>query len=113
MITIEMDVPISKQKEFLQTFIVIIERIRMENGCLSCDFLKDLVFDNRYRLVGKWEKEDDLQNHLSSQDFSVLRGAMILLHSPPKVNLYVVSSEKRMEVLHKRSDRKKTNNLRT
>ena len=31
-ITIEMDVPIDKQKELSQTLIVIIERIRMENG---------------------------------------------------------------------------------
>ena len=108
-----MDVPISKQKEFLQTLIVIIERIRMENACISCDFLKDVGFDNRYSVIGKWEKEDDLHNHLSSEDFSVLRGAMSLLHNPPDVSLYVVSSNKRLDALNKTSEKHKTNNLRT
>ena len=71
MITIEMDVPISKQKEFLQTLIVIIERIRLENGCISCDFLKDVGFDSRYSVIGMWEKEDDLHNHLRFKQISV------------------------------------------
>jgi quinol monooxygenase YgiN len=107
-----MDIPISKQKEFLQTLIVIIERIRMENGCLACDFLKDVVFHNRYKLIGKWKKEDDLNNHLSSEDFSVLRGAMSLLHSPPEIRVYFLSPKKGMEVINKRSDRQSTNNVR-
>ncbi len=111
-ITIEMYIPIDKQKELSQTLIVIIERIRMEMGCISCDFLKDVGVDNRYRVIGKWEKEDDFRNHLSSEDFSVLRGAMSFLQRPPEVNLYVVSSKKGMEVLQKRSDMHKTNNLR-
>ena len=82
-------------------------------GCISCDFLKDVGVDSRYRVIGKWEKEDDFHNHLSSEDFSVLRGAMSLLQRPPEVNLYVVSSNKGLEVLHKTSDMHKTNNLRT
>ena len=108
-----MNVPISKQKEFFQTLIVILERIRLGNGCITCELLKDVSFDNRYRVIGKWEKEYDLQNHISSEDFSVLRGAMSLLHSPPEINLYVVSAIKELDVLHKRNDRHKTTTLRT
>lgn len=113
LLIIEMDVPITKQKEFLQTLIVILERIKMEHGCISCEFLKDVGFDSRYRVIGKWEKKDDLQNHLSSKDFSVLRGAMSLLQRPPEVNLYVESSKQGIKNLHTISDRQKTNNLNT
>ena len=113
LLIIEMDVPITKQKEFLQTLIVILERIKMETRCISCEFLKDVGFDNRYRFIGKWDKEDDLKNHLVSEDFSVLRGAMSLLQRPPEVTLYVESSQRGLEALHKRSDRQKTNNLNT
>ena len=100
-ITIEMYVPRDKTKELLQTLVAITERIRMETGCIGCDVLKDMVDENKYRLIGKWEKEDDLNNHLHSEEISVLLGAMSLLQQQPEIRLDVVSCTKGMDVLHK------------
>ena len=107
-----MDVPFEKNKEFIQTLIVILERIRMENGCICCDFLKDVGVENKYRLMGKWKKHNDLQNYLESEEFSILRGAMILLKNKPKICVHVVSSTKGLDPGHKGLALHKTNNLR-
>ena len=65
-ITIEMDVPVSKSKELMQTLKAIIGRMRNEEGCLGYDILKDVEDDRRYTLIGKWEREDMLNGHLQS-----------------------------------------------
>lgn len=99
-ITIEMDVHPDKTKELLQTLLLIRERIRMEYGCLSCDFLKNVGYENRYRFIAKWKRRGDFDHHLQSEEFSVLRGAMSLLRKRPEVHMEVVSSSKGMELLH-------------
>ena len=111
-ITIEIDVPSLKTKEFLQTMLVITQRIRMESGCIECDFLKDVSKENRYRLVGKWKGKDELNNHLQSEEFSVVRGALSLLHNKPEVSAYVVTSQKGINLLYNAGDKIKSNGLR-
>ena len=110
-ITIEINVPSLKTKEFLQTMLVITQRIRMENGCIACDFLKDVSEENRYRLVGKWKGKDELNHHLGSEEFSVVLGAMSLLENKPDIRVYLVSSQKGLDPLPKRAVEEKTNNL--
>ena len=110
-ITIEIDVPPDKAKELLQTLMAISERIRMETGCIGCEFLKDVGDETRYRIIGKWKRKYDLNHHLRSEAFSVLRGAMSLLQRQPKIRLDVVSCTKGMESLHKVRDEKKRINM--
>ena len=102
-ITIEMYVPTDKTKELLQTLLAITERIRLETGCIECDVLKDVTDENKYRLIEKWKREDDLNNHLHSEEVSVLLGAMSILQKQPVIRLDVVSSTKGLETLRKAS----------
>ena len=110
-VTIEIEVPNLKTKEFLQTMLVITQRIRMENGCIECDFLKDVSEENRYRLVGKWKGKDELNNHLRSEEFSVVRGAMSILENKPDIRVYLVSSQKELDPAQKKAVEEKINNL--
>ena len=73
----------------------------MENGCIECDFFKDVSNKNRYRLVGKWKGKDDLNNHLQSEEFSVVRGAMSLLENKPDIRVYGVTSQQVLDPLKK------------
>jgi quinol monooxygenase YgiN len=110
-ITIEINIPSLKTKEFLQTMLVITQRIRMESGCIACDFLKDVSEENRYRLVGKWKGKDELNNHLRSEEFSVVRGAMSILENKPDIRVYLVSSQQGLDPLPKKAVEEKRNNL--
>lgn len=90
-VTITMKVPFEKAKEFLQTILSIVKSVRGEQGCLSCNFYQDMEDDNKFRLVGKWAKQEDMKNHLRSDIFSILLGAMNLLQEDPDVRFYVGS----------------------
>lgn len=106
-LTIEMDVPGSKTKELLQTLLEIAWRMRIENGCIVCDVLRDVEDEHRYRLVGKWKRQDDLNRHLRSKEFGVLRGAMNLLQKQPEIRVDVVYRTKEIDGRHKPGDRHK------
>jgi quinol monooxygenase YgiN len=110
-ITIEMDVCPLKTKEFLQTMLVITQQIRMENGCIACDFLKDLGEENKYRIVGKWKGKDALNNHLQSEEFRVMRGAMCLLANKLDILFYVVTSQQALNPLQKKPLQEQRNTL--
>jgi quinol monooxygenase YgiN len=86
-----MDVPPEKAKEFLQTILFIIKSVRAEPGCLSYHFFQDMEKENKFRLVGKWIKQEDMYNHLRSDTFSILLGAMNLLKESPDIKFYVAS----------------------
>jgi quinol monooxygenase YgiN len=86
-----MKVPFEKTKEFLQTILSIVKSVRGEPGCLSCNFYQDMEHENTFRLVEKWENQEDMKKHLRSDSFSVLLGSMNLLHEDPDVKFYVGS----------------------
>lgn len=90
-VTISMDVPPEKSREFLQTILLIIKSMRKEKGCLECHFYHDMEDENKFRLVGTWTKEVDMDNHLRSDTFSVLLGSMNLLEESPDIRFYAVS----------------------
>ena len=90
-VTISMEVPQEKNREFLQTILLIIKSMRREKGCLECHFYHDMEDENKFRLVGKWAKQEDMNNHLRSDTFSVLLGSMNLLQESPDIRFYAVS----------------------
>ena len=87
-----MEVPQEKNREFLQTILLIIKSMRREKGCLGYHFYHDMEDENKFRLVGKWAKEEDMNNHLRSDTFSVLLGSMNLLREFPDIRFYEVSN---------------------
>ena len=90
-VTISMEVPPEKTREFLQTILFIIKSMRREKGCLGYHFYHDMEEENKFRLVGKWAKQEDMDNHLRSDTFSVLLGSMNLLQESPDIRFYAVS----------------------
>ena len=110
-ITIEMDIPQDKTKELLQTLVLISEQMSLENGCISCGFFKDVSDENRYRLIGKWKNEDDLNKHLQSDEFNFLFGALSFLQKQPRMRLDVVSSIQGIEKKNTARDVQKRNNV--
>ncbi len=91
-VTISMEVPQEKTREFLQTVLLIIKSMRREKGCLGYHFYHDMEDESKFRLVGKWAKQEDMNNHLRSDTFSVLLGSMNLLQESPDIRFYAVSN---------------------
>ena len=65
--------------------------IRMEKGCRRCDFCQNVEKENEFYLREEWDTRENLMNHLMSEDFKVLRGAMNLLQEPYEISFYTES----------------------
>ena len=79
-----------KRKEVFQTLLSMIEVLRQEKGCRSCQIFQDIEDENVFSVVQKWEAREDLENHMRSDLFSVLFGTNILLKEQQDIQIHTV-----------------------
>jgi len=82
LVIIRMKVLTEKRKELSQTIASLIGSIRTEKGCRRCDFCRSVDDENELSLLEEWDTQENLNSHLKSERFRVLRGAMNLLQEP-------------------------------
>jgi len=90
--TIKMTVPAGKRKEVLQTVKAILGPIRRERGCISCNCYVDVEDEGIFFFKEDWKTREDLDNHLKTDRFAVLIGAMSLLNAEPEIRFDTVES---------------------
>jgi quinol monooxygenase YgiN len=75
----------------LQTLQSLTECIRRQSGCLKYHFYVEIGNENSLFVVEEWKTRADLDAHILSSDFSVLFGAMSLLHGrePVEFRLFI------------------------
>lgn len=79
------------RKELFQTIWPLLDPIRSEPGCLAYRCYVDLADENNAVLIGEWETQADVDNHLRSRDFAVLFGAINLLTNPAGIDFKLLS----------------------
>jgi quinol monooxygenase YgiN len=102
----KMNVHPDKRIELLQTICSLTQSTRKEKGCVRHHVYQDLENENALFLKEEWENFCDLENHLRSDGFSVLLGAMRLLNEPPEFEINEVRVTSGIEVI--REARKKS-----
>jgi quinol monooxygenase YgiN len=70
-----------KRKEFFQTVNQLRGAFEASKGCLAFNIYVDSGDENASLLLSEWDTEADLNNHLRSEDFAILHGAMAVLGS--------------------------------
>lgn len=83
-----MKVLAEKRKELSQTIALLIGSMIMEPGCRRLDFYRNVDSEVELYLFEEWESHKDLKNHLMSECFKVLRGAMNLLQQPCEIQFH-------------------------
>ncbi len=68
-----------KRKELFQTLNKLRGAFEASNGCLAFNIYVDPGDENASLLLSEWNSEADLNNHLRSEDFAILHGAMGVL----------------------------------
>jgi quinol monooxygenase YgiN len=79
-----------KRKEVFQTLLSMIDILRQEKGCRSCQVSQDIEDENVFSVVQKWETREDLEHHMRSDRFSVLLGTNILLKKQQDIRIHTV-----------------------
>jgi quinol monooxygenase YgiN len=95
-----MKVVSEKHLELSQTIASLSGLIRMEKGCRSCDFCLSSDDENRLFLLEEWDTKENLINHLKSDHFRVLQGAMNLLTEPYERIFHTVFHPTGMEEIY-------------
>ena len=68
-----------KRVELAQTIGRLLGPIKDVKGCRKISFYLDAVDQNSSLLLSEWETESDLERYLRSNDFAILRGAIMVL----------------------------------
>ena len=97
--TIRMTVPVEKRKEVLQTIKAILGPIRLERGCIRCNCYMDVEDERILFIEEEWKTKEDLENHLRSDCFGVMNGAMRLLRSEPEIRFNTIASTAGVETI--------------
>ena len=97
--TIKMIVPVEKRREVLQTVKAILGPIRRERGCISCNCYMDVEDERILFFEEEWKTREDLDNHLRSDHFGVLNGAMRLLRAEPVIRFNTVAATAGLEAI--------------
>ncbi|RPI66351.1 MAG: antibiotic biosynthesis monooxygenase [Geobacteraceae bacterium] len=94
LVIIRMQVLAEKRVELCQTIVSLIGSLRTEKGCVRCDFCKSIEDENELRILEEWDTRENLDSHLKSERFRVLRGAMNLLQEPYEMLVHTVAAVK-------------------
>ena len=77
-----------KSLELKQTLQSLIKPILNEKGCLGYDVFENIVNENSFCLVERWDTQKNLRNHHKSDQFAVLMGTRSLLSEEPKLMIH-------------------------
>jgi quinol monooxygenase YgiN len=80
-----------KRKELTQTLLSIVEQLRKESGCLHAGFYRNGENEEDFLVVEEWVTQQDSDDHLRSDLFTVLMGAGTLMRRPPEIVIHTVS----------------------
>ncbi len=94
LVIIRMKVLAEKHKELSQTIVSLIGSLRAEKGCLRCDFCQGMEDENELCILEEWDTRENLNSHLKSEHFKVLRGAMNLLREPYEMLVHTEAAVK-------------------
>ena len=86
-LTISVNAQHNKRNELLSAFRSITDQTRQEEGCLDCRLSQDIDNENLIRLEETWEGRPYLDEHLRSDIFTALFGAIKLLGESHEIRI--------------------------
>ena len=68
-----------KRKELVMTLNSLIDQIQSEKGCKRYRYFGEDSEKNAFMLIGEWETRSDWDRHLRSENFTILKGTLLIL----------------------------------
>jgi quinol monooxygenase YgiN len=99
--SIRMMISPRKREELLRTLGSTAERTRILPGCLSCRIYEDVQEDNVILVEEMWRSEEELEQHLRSDDYRKVLLIMEMALQHPEVRFNRISSSSGIETIEK------------
>lgn len=78
------------RKELMQTFRSLSNPIQSEHGCKSCRIYREVGNEEAVIVIQEWDNKHNWDQHLRSEEFAVMMGAMSLLQQPESVEFQIL-----------------------
>ena len=97
--TLRMLVRPERRSDLLATMRGMLEPARVERGCLSYRLYEDIEDRNAFILVEEWDTQDNLDNHIRTDNQRKLLTLMDLLRQQPELRFSNVTHPAGMELI--------------
>jgi quinol monooxygenase YgiN len=97
--TVRMRLPARKRKEARRILGSIIERIRLEEGCLGCRLYLDALEESVMLLHEIWADENSLKRHFRSEEFRHVLIVVEMASKPPDIRFDRITKTGGIEVI--------------
>lgn len=99
LVTLRVLVQPQRRSEFLETMRGIVEPVRVERGCLSYRLYEDIEDRNMFILMEEWKTQQDVENHIRTDNQRLLLALMELMSEQPELQFNTVSHTAGMELM--------------
>jgi len=98
---IRMKIPPQKRGEALKILKSIVEGNRILPGCLHCRIYEDLQEDDVIMYEEMWRGEEELENHLRSEEYRKVLLVMEMAINHPEIEFNTLMSSTGIETIEK------------
>jgi quinol monooxygenase YgiN len=99
--TIRMAIPPKKRNEALKILRSMAEQSKVHSGCLGWHIYEDVQENNILMFEEMWRSEEDLERHLSSEEYRNVLLVMEMALKHPEVKFNTVSISTGIETVEK------------
>jgi quinol monooxygenase YgiN len=97
--TLKMIVQPERRSDLLKTMRGMLEPARVERGCRSYHLYEDVENRNAFVLLEEWETQEDIENHIRTDNQRQLLALMDFLSEQPEVRFNTVSRTAGMDLI--------------
>jgi len=99
LVTLRMIVQPERRHDLLETIRGMREPVRVERGCLSYRLYEDVEDKNIFVLIEEWKTQNDLENHILTDNHRRLMALMDFLSKQPELHFNTVSHTAGFELI--------------
>jgi len=98
-VTLCINVPPKRHKDFMEAIHSFLEPCRVQPGCNHCSFYQEFDNSDSVILLQEWDSRDALEKHLKSREFRIILSIIDLSDLAPVYKLHTVSKIEGLEAV--------------
>ena len=97
--TVRLVVSPEQRNDVLETGRLLLDRTRVQPGCMSCRFYQDIADPNALILLEEWRSQEDLNRHMLSEEYRSILALIDMASETPEIKFNTISHCSGMEVI--------------
>jgi quinol monooxygenase YgiN len=104
-----MEMSAGSAREALEILRPIVERTRVESGCISCRIYRDLAQEQMIMIEEFWSSQEELERHLCSSDYQRVLLVIEMAKGQPEIRFSTISHTSGFETIVEARSHAKSN----